>query len=84
MRAEILGVPGDSGGTSGIALPPGSSVTLHAKGPHVVLRGVRKTLFAYNSLFLTLVFAKAGKIRVEVVVDDRPAIQTRTISWSHD
>ncbi len=56
-----------------IEIAAGASLTLHAKGPHILLRGVRKTLFAYNNLYLTLVFAKAGRIKVEVVVEDRPA-----------
>ena len=45
---------------------------INAEAVSVLLRGVRKTLFAYNNLFITLVFAKAGKIKVEVVVEERP------------
>lgn len=72
-RADIVRIEGTTAGqASGIDLLPGSSITLHAKGSHVLLRGVRKTLFAYNNLFITLVFAKAGKIKVEVVVEERP------------
>jgi copper(I)-binding protein len=56
-----------------IEIPPGTELTLHANGPHIVLRAVRKTLFAYNNIYITLVFAKAGKIKVEVVVEDKPS-----------
>ena len=56
-----------------IEIAPGAELTLHAKGPHILLMGVRKTLFAYNNLYITLVFAKAGKIKVEVVVEDKPS-----------
>lgn len=56
-----------------IDIAAGARLTLSATGPHILLKGVRKTLFAYNNLYITLVFAKAGRIKVEVVVEDRPA-----------
>lgn len=56
-----------------IEIAPGAELNLHAEGPHILLKGVRKTLFAYNNLYITLVFARAGRIKVEVVVEDRPS-----------
>lgn len=55
-----------------IEIAAGATLTLHAKGQHILLKGVRKTLFAYNNLYITLVFAKAGRLKVEVVVEDKP------------
>lgn len=56
-----------------IEIAPGAELFLHGKGLHILLKGVRKTLFAYNNLYITLIFAKAGRIKVEVVVEDRPS-----------
>ena len=51
-----------------IEIAPGASVDLHPKGPHILLKGVRKKLIAYDNLFATLTFARAVRVRIEIVV----------------
>lgn len=41
-------------------------------GPHILLKDVRKTLVAYDNLFATLTFARAGRGRIEIVVETPP------------
>jgi copper(I)-binding protein len=53
-----------------IAFPPGQEVALHRKGPHILLKGFRHPLYVYENIFITLVFAKAGRMKVEVAVED--------------
>ena len=55
-----------------VEIAPGSSVDLHPKGPHILLKGVRKKLVAYDNLFATLIFARAGRVRIEIVVETPP------------
>ena len=61
----------------GLALQPasigiegGAEISLAADGAHIRLTGLAKPLHAYETLPLTLVFAKAGRIEVEVLVED--------------
>jgi periplasmic copper chaperone A len=53
-----------------IVIEPGSEVELASDGPHLVLRGVRARLDAYDTFKLTLVFEKAGRIVVDVLVEE--------------
>jgi copper(I)-binding protein len=56
-----------------VAVPAGASIRLNVGGPHVLLSGVKKRLNAYDTFPLTLVFEKAGKVVVEVQVEETEA-----------
>ncbi|MGH6670497.1 MAG: copper chaperone PCu(A)C [Xanthobacteraceae bacterium] len=53
---------------NGLAIPAGGSVTLKPGGYHVMLVGLKKQLIAGQTLPLTLIFAKAGKISITVPI----------------
>lgn len=67
VRVDI--VAGD--GATSIQVPAGATVELGRDGPHLVLVGLNKRLGAYDHVPLTLTFEKAGKIKVEVMVEER-------------
>jgi copper(I)-binding protein len=50
------------------------TVNLKADGPHVVLTGIAKPLGASDSFVMTLAFERAGKVEVEVVVEEKSAL----------
>jgi len=56
-----------------IALPPGKPVSLAAWGPHIWLDSPQRTLRAGDSFELTLEFGAAGRVDVEVVVEQAPS-----------
>ena len=43
---------------------------LTAKGPHLALTGLKQRLDAYDSFKLTLVFEKAGRMVVDVMIEE--------------
>jgi periplasmic copper chaperone A len=53
-----------------LPIPAGQDVELTATGAHLLLSGVRKRLDAYDSFKLTLVFEKAGRVVVDVMVEE--------------
>ena len=75
-RAEkvelVAGEEGDGDGKSAapFSIAPGKELAFHAKGRHLVLTGVRKAFHAYDDFKMTLVFEKAGRIVVDVVVEE--------------
>ena len=70
---EIVAGKGSSGARepadTAIVIPTGQ-VDLTPTGPHVRLVGVKKRLDAYDTFLLTLIFERAGKVIVEVLVED--------------
>jgi copper(I)-binding protein len=52
------------------SIGPGKVLVLHAKGQHLVLTGMSKALHAYDDFKLVLVFEKAGRMIVDVVVEE--------------
>ena len=50
-------------------------VNLKHDGPHVLLSGVRKELGVYDSFLMTLVFERAGRIEVEVMVEKASVLE---------
>jgi len=60
---------------SGLTIPAGGSLELSASGPRLLLSGFKKTLQAYDSFELTLVFEKAGRVVVEVAVEEANATE---------
>jgi copper(I)-binding protein len=60
----------DGKSSAPFSIGPGKVLVLHAKGQHLVLTGMSKALHAYDDFKLTLVFEKAGRIVVDVVVEE--------------
>jgi hypothetical protein len=71
-RVAISGAaePSRPAGPTGIEIGPGAKVELGAKGPHLRLIGLKKELTAYDTLPVTLMFEKAGRIRIDVLVEE--------------
>lgn len=58
-----------------VVIGAGSEVALSRNGPHLVLTGVKRRLNAYDSFKLTLVFEKAGRMIVDVAVEDAETVE---------
>jgi copper(I)-binding protein len=56
--------------TSGIAVPGSGAIDLKRGTVHVQLVGLRKTLIPYDTLPVTLVLEKAGRISIDVLVEE--------------
>ena len=74
-RVEIVDAAGGASAAKSAAVPtfevgPGQSVSLSVEGVHLRLIGLKKPLSAFDTFELTLNFAKAGKVAVEVLVDE--------------
>lgn len=54
-----------------ITIPAGGRVRLVRDGPHVLLSGVKTALTGYTYFPLVLEFEKAGRLKVEVLVEER-------------
>lgn len=53
-----------------IEVAPRGRVDLTAKTQHLRLVGLKKSLAAYDTLPVTLVFERAGRIRIDVLVEE--------------
>ena len=58
-----------------LKIPRGGDLVLNAKGPHLLLSGVKKRLNAYDSFNLTLVFERAGQMVVEVMIEEAEVVE---------
>lgn len=56
----------------GIAVPAGAAVELKPGGLHLMFSGLKQPLRAGESFPLTLVFEKAGEVRVDVKISAQP------------
>jgi copper(I)-binding protein len=77
-RTELrAGVPPDAEGDIIASVPVGakSEVNLKRGGPHVLLTGMKKPLDPYDSFLMTLTFERAGKVEVEVMVEEKSNIE---------
>jgi copper(I)-binding protein len=78
-RTELraAGVAPDAEGPAVASIEVGSrgEVNLKRDGPHIRLTGMKKPLGAYDSFFMTLVFERAGKVEVEVMVEDAAILE---------
>ena len=50
-------------------------VNLKRGGPHILMTGVQKPLEPYDSFPMTLTFERAGKVEVEVMVEDAKVLE---------
>ena len=48
----------------------GEELILKRDGPHILLTGVKKQFGAYDAFVMTLTFERAGKVEVEVAVEE--------------
>jgi len=71
-KAELHEPAGDfaSRPVAAVVIGAGKEAELTRKGPYLVLTGVKKRLNAYDSFKLTLVFEKAGRMVVDVTVEE--------------
>jgi periplasmic copper chaperone A len=70
------GAPPDAEGGVIASIPVGrGEVNLKRGGPHILLTGVKKPLGAYDSFLMTLTFERAGKVEVEVMVEEASIIE---------
>ena len=71
------GGPPDAEGNAIASVPVErkSEVNLKRGGPYILLTGMKKPLGAYDSFPMTLTFERAGKIEVEVTVEETSALE---------
>jgi copper(I)-binding protein len=60
----------DDKAVSSVGVATRGATDLKRDGPHIQLSDVRKQLAPYDSFMLTLVFERAGKVEVEVMVEE--------------
>ena len=58
-----------------VAVGSRGEVNLKRGGPHILLTGMKKQLSPYDSFFMTLAFEKAGKVEVEVMVEEASVLE---------
>ena len=73
LRAPAAGPGGDTRAVRSVALKGRQEVALKRGGAHFVLSGLAKPLAAYDSFLMTLTFRRAGKIEIEVMVEEAEA-----------
>ena len=67
--------PDAEGGVIG-SIPAGrGEVDLKRGGPHILLVGDEEALGAYDSFLMTLTFERAGKVEVEVMVEEASVLE---------
>jgi copper(I)-binding protein len=71
------GTPPDAEGDVIASVPIGGKreVNLKRGGPHILLTGVKKPIGAYDSFPMTLTFERAGKVEVEVMVEEKSVLE---------
>jgi len=58
-----------------VAIGGHAEVNLKRAGPHIVLTGLKKPLGPYESFFMRLAFERAGKVEVEVMVEEASVLE---------
>ncbi|HEY7551154.1 MAG TPA: copper chaperone PCu(A)C [Hyphomicrobiaceae bacterium] len=57
-------------GRAAFVVRTGEELSLHGDGPCLVLVGLKRQLAAYDDFKMTLVFEKAGRIAIDVMVEE--------------
>ena len=60
---------------SSVAVGGRGEVDLKRTGPHILLSGMKKQLNPYDSFLMTLRFERAGKVEVEVMVEEASVLE---------
>ena len=68
-KAELRAT-GDDKAVWSVGVATRSATDLKRDGPHIRLIDVKKQLSPYESFFMTLTFERAGKVEVEVMVEE--------------
>jgi periplasmic copper chaperone A len=69
-RAAKVELDGASNGGAAFVVKAGGELGLAGDGPSVVLVGLKKPLDAYDDFKMTLVFERAGRIAIDVMVEE--------------
>jgi copper(I)-binding protein len=56
--------------TTGLPIAARGEISLQSGGPQIVLIGLKKHLFAYDSFDLVLIFRDAGQVIIDVLVEE--------------
>jgi copper(I)-binding protein len=67
----------------GVEIPPGGTVRLAPGGLHLMLMGPNKAFVEGDRIPLTLTFAKAGKVVVQLAAESRPASAPAAMPEGH-
>lgn len=61
--------------TPALDVPGGKELALKKGAAHIEVSGLTKPLAPYDSFLMTLTFARAGKIEVEVMVEEKRTVE---------
>ena len=67
----------------GVEIPAGGSVSLAPGGLHLMLFGPKAAVATGDRIPLTLTFARAGKVQVELAAESRPAAKPAAMPEGH-
>jgi copper(I)-binding protein len=67
----------------GVEIPPGGTVRLAPGGLHLMLMGPNKAFLEGDRIPLTLTFARAGKVTVQLAAESRPASTPAAMPEGH-
>jgi copper(I)-binding protein len=71
LAAKVSIVDDARKGAGSLVIPGRGELSLKSESPRIVLSGLAKPLRAYDSFSLTLIFEKAGPVKVEVIVEEK-------------
>jgi periplasmic copper chaperone A len=75
LRAAGAAAETDGKAIGAVAIGSGGEVNLKRAGPHILLSGLKKPLGPYGSFLMTLAFENAGKVEVEVMVEEASVLE---------
>jgi copper(I)-binding protein len=78
VKTELrAGTPPDGEGDviASVPVTGKSEVNLKRGGPHILLTGMKKSIGAYDSFPMTLTFERAGRVDVEVMVEEKSVLE---------
>jgi periplasmic copper chaperone A len=72
---EAGAAPAEGNAIGSVAVGSRGEVDLKRTGPHILLSGMKKQLSPYDSFLMTLRFERAGKVEVEVMVEEASVLE---------
>jgi copper(I)-binding protein len=70
-RGELRAAKADGGGQlAAIEIAANTTIELNAEGPHILLLGLTEPLEGYQYFPLSLMFERAGRVEIEVYVEE--------------
>ena len=72
---EAAAAPAEGNAIGSVAVGSRGEVDLKRSGPHILLSGMKKHLNPYDSFLMTLRFERAGKVEVEVMVEEASVLE---------